>query len=139
MALNNLCCIAMIQLYKYTDADEIRNIDDSLLFRYETFINFLTFSFSTRGERHTIFTMLTVPTSPTVNPPVGLARSRVGSQLTASSKSPNSQPIASGHDVIHTPVPFTQGFLLWHLWLSYPLRVSVNCTQCVCAPALRAE
>ena len=29
--------------------------------------SFFTFSFSTRGERDTIFTMLTVPTSPTVN------------------------------------------------------------------------
>ena len=31
-------------------------------------LTFLTFSFSTRGERDTIFTMLTVPTSPTVTP-----------------------------------------------------------------------
>ena len=23
------------------------------------------------------------------------------------------------------------GFLLWHLWLSYSLRASMNCTQCV--------
>ena len=28
--------------------------------------------------------------------------------------------------------------LLWLLWLSYPLRTSVNCTQCY-APELRAE
>ena len=61
----------------------MRNTDDSPLFRYETFIHFLTFSFSTRGERDTIFTMLTVPTSPTVNPPVGMARPRAKSQLTA--------------------------------------------------------
>ena len=33
-------------------------------FRYETFITFLTFRFSTRGERDTIFTMLTVPSNP---------------------------------------------------------------------------
>ena len=42
-------------------------------------------------------------------PPAGQARLRVESQLTSFSKSPNSQSIASGHDVIHTPVPF----LIW--------------------------
>ena len=30
-----------------------------------------------------------------------------------------------------SPISY-MGFLLWHLWLSYPLRASVNCTQCVC-------
>ena len=35
------------------------------LFRYETFITFMTFRFSTRGERDTIFPMLTVPSDPT--------------------------------------------------------------------------
>ena len=52
-------------------------------------------------------------------------------QLTCFSKYPNSQSIASGQDVIHTPVPFTIWGLLWQLWLSYPLCVSVNCTQCL--------
>ena len=47
-------------------------------------------------------------------------------------KYPNSQPIASGHDVIHTPVSFPIWGLLWQLWLSYPLRSSVDCTQCPC-------
>ena len=41
-------------------------------------------------------------------------------------------PITSGHDVIHTPVLFPIWGLLWQLWLSYPLHVSVNCTQCLC-------
>ena len=48
------------------------------------------------------------------------------------SKSPNSQPIASGHDVIHTPATFPIWGLLWQLWLSYPLCANVNCTQCLC-------
>ena len=52
-------------------------------------------------------------------------------QLTGFFKSPNSQPIASGHDVIHTPVSFLIWGLLWQLWLSYPLCASVNCTQCL--------
>ena len=41
-----------------------RNTNDSW-FRYKTFITFLTFRFSTRGERDTIFIMLTVPSDPT--------------------------------------------------------------------------
>ena len=53
-------------------------------------------------------------------------------QLTCFSKYPNSQPVASRHDVIHTPVSFPIWGLLWHLWLSYPLRANVNCTQCLC-------
>ena len=39
--------------------------------------------------------------------------------------------IASGHDDIHTPAPFSIWGLLWQLWLSYTLRTSVNCTQCL--------
>ena len=52
-------------------------------------------------------------------------------QLTFS-KYPNSQPIASGHDVIHTPVSFTLWGLSWQLWLTYPLRTNEDCTQCLC-------
>ena len=63
----------------------------------------------------------------------GLASPRSESQLSAFFKNhQNSQPLASGHDVNHTPVTFTiWGFLLWHLWLSHPPRTSVNRTQCV--------
>ena len=49
------------------------------------------------------------------------------------SKSPNSQPIASGHDVIHAPVIFPIWGLLWQLWLSYLLHARVDCTQCLCS------
>ena len=42
---------------------------------------------------------------------------------------PNTQPISSGHDIIHTPAPFPVWCLLWPWWLSYPLRASVNCTN----------
>ena len=41
-----------IQIYR---CREIRNTDDSPLFRYETFINFMTFSFSTREQRHNFY------------------------------------------------------------------------------------
>ena len=44
------------------------------------------------------------------------------------------QPIASGHDVIPIRGPISYlGFLLWHLWLSYPPCVSVN-TYAQCVP-----
>ena len=46
--------------------------------------------------------------------------------------------IASGHDVIHIPATFPIWGLLWQSQLSYPLCVSVNCTQCY-APELRAQ
>ena len=45
-------------------------------------------------------------------PPAGLARPRVESQLTSFSKSPNSHPITSGHDAIHTPAHFLFGVLI---------------------------
>ena len=88
------------------------------LFKYETFIH-LTFSLLTRGEgeRYTIFTMQTVPTSPTVNSPAGLPQPRVKSQLVSFSKSPK---ISAHH--FHAwrhshPSPISYlGFLLWHLW-----------------------
>ena len=84
-----ICIYIYIYIYiyvTYTYASEIRNTDDTLLFRYETFIHFITFSLSIRGERHTIFTMLTVPTSPTVNSSGGLARPRFKSQQMPFSK-----------------------------------------------------
>ena len=37
---------------------------------------------------------------------------------------PNSLPISSGHNVIHTPAPFSISGLLWQWWLSYPLRAT---------------
>ena len=93
-------------------------------------LTLLTFSFSTRRETDTIFTMLTVPTSSFSQPPVpksrpesnlnslpptnahpvasaGLPSTRFKSQLTAFFKNhQNSQLITFGHDVIHTPVSF---------------------------------
>ena len=50
-----------IQIYR---CREIQNTDNSPLFRYETFINFLTLVFRHK-ERDTIFTMLTVLSDPT--------------------------------------------------------------------------
>ena len=58
-----------------------------------------------------------------------LLNTMAGTQLNLFQNLPNSQPISSGHDVIHTPAPFPVLGLLWQWWLSYPLRTSVNCTN----------
>ena len=124
-------------------------------FRYETFITFFKFRFfDTRRERQ-IFSMLTVrPSSaltsltqptrartpqstlhwPRPGPKNQLVSSNSKSQLTLFIQNlEESQPIASGHDLIYIPNPiFYLGFLLWDLWLSLPPRTRVNtCTQCV--------
>ena len=73
------------------------------------------------------------PTSSTVNSPAGLAQPRVESQLTSFSKSPNSQPIASGHDGIHTPVLFPIWGFYYDISDCHILCArGVNCSQCVC-------
>ena len=161
-----------IQIYR---CREIRNTDDSLLFRYETFINFLTLVFR-HEERETQFLLcwlyyLTQQTHRASRSPQDLCRQRSAELHSQTSTStvrlngrqtncllhrPLSIPSWSGpaHSRISTNVFFKitkfsahrfrawrhshpsfisyLGFLLWHLWLSYPLRASVNCTQCVC-------
>ena len=64
--------------------------------------------------------------------------SKVNSQMTLFQNLQILRTIASGHDVIHIPARFRILVFLWQLWLSYPLRSSVNYTQCY-APELRAE
>ena len=93
---------------------------------------FKSFGFSTRGERDTIFTMLTVPSEttsarasrntqldwPRPGPKNQPASSSFKSQLTAFFQNhQESQLIASGHDVINIPSQISYlGFLLWHLY-----------------------
>ena len=96
-------------------------------------------------ERHTVFTMLTVPTSHTANPQLDCpAQSQISTHFwTAwpwvkistncffqkSPKFPAHRFQAWRHS--HPQSHFYLGFLLSHLWMSYLLRTSVNCTQCV--------
>ena len=125
-------------------------------FRYETLITFFKFRFSTRGERETLFfyadcssivsSQFTDPTNTRAHPAVHkvhwprpgpkhqLASSKYKSQLTAFIQNhQESQPIASGHDVIHIPSVISYlGFLLWHLWLSHPPRARMNTCVNVC-------
>ena len=69
---------------------------------------------------------LTQPTRGARSAQNRLASPRSESQLTGVFfKSPNIVS-ASGHNVIHLPVPFYLGFLLWHLWLSHPPCARVN-------------
>ena len=51
---------------------------------------------------------------------------KVNFQLTLFQNLQILRAIASEHDVIHTPAQFPIWGLLWQLWLSYPLRVSVK-------------
>ena len=133
---------------------EIRNTDDSPLFRYETFINFLT-RFFTRGERerererervthtHThTHTHNCYYADCTIWP-----NKRAAHHIAPSWSGPAQSRIST--DVFFKITKFLAhrfrawrhshpnhisylGFLLWHLWLSYPLRANMNCTQWVC-------
>ena len=111
---------------------EIRNTDDSPLFKYETFIYFLTLLFR-HEERETQFLQCWLFLHrPQSTPPGGLARPRVKSPLTAFFKNPQILSPSLPGMTSFTPQSIAHlGFLLWHLWLSYPLCASVNCTQCV--------
>ena len=88
----------------------------------------LEFRFSTRGERDTIFTMLTVSKSFFSQLPSWTALAQV--QISTNCffqklpKIPAPRFRAWCHS--HTSPIFYLGFLLWHLWLSRPLRASVN-------------
>ena len=52
--------------------------------------------------------------------------SNLNSQLTLFQNPQIFRTISSGHDIIHTPSPFSVRGLLWQWWLSYPLRASVK-------------
>ena len=101
---------------------------------YERFINLFS-SVLRHEERDTTLTMLTIPNARRIlwclrslSEKKTTTSSTAQSQLLTDSfsKSSNSQPIFSGHDVIHTPTLFPVGGLLWQWWLSYPLRASVK-------------
>ena len=128
--------------------ERVRDIRGISWFRYETFITFLTFRFSdTRRETHNFYYAdYAKPTTCGASRRPQLASPRLAPKINSPRLSSNlnclffffqntqeSQPIASGHDVIHIPSHISYpGFLLWHLWLSHPPRTSVNtCTQCV--------
>ena len=113
----------------------------------------LDFSLSTRGERerHNFYyadcsyiaysqppagltrprvkSQLTDPTNAHPVAPSWTAQPRVKTQLTSFFRNPVHRFRAWRHS--HPSHIFYLGFLLWHLWLSYPLRTRVNCTQCV--------
>ena len=60
------------------------------------------------------------------------SHSEFKSQVTVFFQIPKSSALP-GMTSFTSPVPFSYlGFLLWHLWLSHPIRMCVNtCTQCV--------
>ena len=144
MNKHSYCCIVKIWICKiYLCMRNTKTLTTFFSSGTKRLLLFLTYSFSTRGERDTIFyyadcsyivLQSTLSWMPGPESKSQLTSPRVKSQLTVFFQNhPNSQLIASRHDVIHTLVPFSIWvFLLWHMWLSYP---SVRAWT----PALRAE
>ena len=126
---------ATIQIYW---CREIWNTDDSPLFRYETFINFLTLVFlHEERERHNFYYAdYTIWPNKRAAHPVapswtGPAQSQISTNVLFKITKFSAYCFRAWHHLHPSPI-FYLGFLWWHLWLSYPLRASVNCTQCVC-------
>ena len=159
---NILTKITICKIYR---CREIQNTHHSPFFRYETFINFLSLVFR-HEERETQFLLCWLflhhphPTpSWTAQPRVKIsthfwtARPRVKISThfwTARPRVKISTNIffeitkfpphcfRAWHHSHPSPI-FYPGFLLWHLWLPYPLCTSVNCTQCVHLHLQKAE
>ena len=124
-----------IQIYR---CKEIRNTDDSPLFRYETFINFLTLVFRhEERERHNLYYAdCTIWPNKRAAHPVatswtGPAQSRISTNVFFKIIKFSAHRFRAWRHS-HPSLISNLGFLLWHLWLSYPMRTSVNCTHCVC-------
>ena len=158
LLFTHMCCIAVIQLYKYTDTWNIRIRTMFIcieipkhwrlsLFRYETFITFLTFRFSTRGEKHnfyyadcsiwpngaqisrrpldwprpakksTRFVQHQISTHWTARLGVRISTNCFFLKIT-----PNPQPIASGYDVIHihSPTSYPVFFIMTSMIVTSP-------------------
>ena len=125
-------------------------------FRYQRFINFLTSVFwheerdtiltiltIPKNAVHLVMFKITVGRDPK-NPTTCLngrelnsmpqwqkldfhpSWSNLNSRLTLFQNLQILRTISSGHDVIHTPVPFSVWVFLWQWFLSYPLRASVK-------------
>ena len=130
--------ILICKLYR---CREIRNTDDFPWFRYETFINFLTLVFR-HEERKTQFLLcwlyyLTQQTrcasrSPLFDWPGPESDLNIFFKITKFS----AHRFRAWRHSHPSPISYL-GFLLWHLWLSYPLRAWTLLN--VCAPALRSE
>ena len=124
---------------------EIQNTDDSPLFRYETFINFLTLVFNMRRASYNFYYAdCTIwpnkrAVHPVAPPPSWTGPAQSWISTNSFSKSESSQPIASGYDVIHTPVLFPIWGFYYDVYDCHILCSRVWTVLYVCAPALRAE
>ena len=133
------CHNTIIQIYW---CREIRNTDDSSLFRYETFINFLTLVFR-HEERETPFLLCWLyyadctiwPNKCAAHPVApswtGPAQSRISTSVFFKITQFSAHRFRAWRHSRPSPISY-MGFLLWHLWLSYLLCARLNCTQCVC-------
>ena len=135
--------IGTIQLYKYTDPGKYETLatlrssgTKCLLTSWHEFFD------TRRGGYNFYYVDCTIWPNKRAAHPVapswtGPARSRISTN--SFSKSPNSQLIASGHDVIHTPVIFS----IWDFYYDI-CECHIFCARAwtvlnVFAPALRAE
>ena len=113
-----------VQIYR---CREIRNTDDSPLFRYKRFINFLTLVF--RHEERETF-LLCWPRKRAAYP-VAPSWTRPAPSWISTNVFFKITKFSAYRFQSFTPRLISYlGFLLWHLWLSYPLRTSMNiCTK----------
>ena len=130
-------------IVKYTDAGKYETLTTLCCSGTKHLLTSWLKFFNTKRERHNFYYAdCTIWPNKCAAHPVasswtGLAQSWIS--INSFSKSPNSQPITPGHDVIHTPVPFS----IWgfyndicdcHILCAWAWTV-LN----VCGPALRAE
>ena len=170
------CCIALIQLYKYTDTgnyETLTTLRCSGMKRLLT--SWLLFFWHEEREGHNFYyadctiwpnKCAAHPVAPKISVGRDLQNSMIRLQLQLSVSMADKPAVSyivhsqcsNWTDLVQSristnvffkitkfsahhfqawchshPSPISYlGFLLWHLWLSYPLRASVNCTQCVC-------
>ena len=144
------CNIRIRKMFICLGIPKHRNTDDTRWFRYEMFIDFmsLVFRHEERERRNFYYADCSIwpnkrVTHPVVSNWTGLAQAQKSTGLARRQKSSNCffqkspkfpAPRFRAWRHSHTIAISYLGFLLWHLWLSYPPRTSVNCTQ-ICAPA----
>ena len=131
---NWLCCIVTIQLYKYTDAGKYETLTTLHCSGTKHLLpSWLSVFWHEERERETQFSLgnMTVPTSPSQHPSLtGPAQSQISTNCFFEITKFSAHRFRAWR---HShPSPISHLGFLWHLWFSYPLRASVNCTQCVC-------
>ena len=133
-----LSYITIVVYYIYTYANHKYNIHMQITGRLycsgaNGFINFWFWPIAIRGERHNAYyanhpqravhlVMFKISVSRDPKNPSTSSKAQILHSTDSFQNPQILRTISSGHDVIHTPVPFPVWCLLWQWWLSYPLR-----------------